>query len=856
MAPTPLASNGQNGQDVHELAEFTSGSEGIHTSVHSPSITTASGRRRSISYKDIESSSKRESIDNEADLDEEYVDETFQMRTTRRSDDENVPGSSRKISKNDKRGIELSDEEDDEDDEELGADAPLVGETRRQRRERRERRANTEEEGEKSSLDDPMSLIRRAVPETDDPSLPTLTFRVVFIGSFFCILGAGISQLFFYKSNSPSFSSYFVILTSLPIGKWMASALPKKRIHFWRWSFDLNPGPFSIKEHLLIAILSSSGATSAYASDIINIQELYFNQHMGIISGLTLLLTTQILGFGFAGLMHNLLVKPVSMIFPGCLVTTTMFHTLHAQKTVETKARLQFFAMAFIAIFLYQFLPALFMPTLSSMAILCFFNNQNKAFRVLSSGYKGFGLPNLSFDWNVIATSGPLYRPWWAALNFYAGLAGAMYVIMPILYFSNFWDAKSFSSPIDAGLYDPRTHQKFEVAALLKPDHTLDWGKYLERKPVLLTPWFAINYGIAFATLTSMIVYVALWHHEDVVKAIRAPFHDDIHNRLMRAYAPVPRSWYLWTLGISLTASIMLVWTTPLQLPVWGLLIAVGLSLIFLIPVGITKAVSDTTIGLNVITEFVAGVLMPGKPIANVCFKCYGYMAMSQALDLTTDMKIAHYMKIPPKDMFMSQLMGTVIGCIVNLFVVRLILNPAAGYRGFLDGSQIDPTAQWDGRKVRIFYSASIIWGAIGPIEFFSGKYRSLFWFFLWGALLPFIPWLLNKRYPRRYWKLIHFPVLLHGAGYPPQVPTNIIISGFTVSWLSQWWARRKHPKWFARRNYVLASALDAGTSVNALCIFLLSLTVLKVFPVAHWFMNPAKDSEHCTPPGEQLAPS
>ena len=93
---------------------------------------------------------------------------------------------------------------------------------------------------------------------------------------------------------------------------------------------------------------------------------------------------------------------------------------------------------------------------------------------------------------------------------------------------------------------------------------------------------------------------------------------------------------------------------------------------------------------------------------------------------LVTDLKLAHYMKIPPKDMFISQLMGTCIGCFVNLAVVRIILNPEAGYRGFLDGSEIDPTSQWDGRKVRIFYSASILWGAIGPIEFFSGQYHKL----------------------------------------------------------------------------------------------------------------------------------
>lgn len=46
----------------------------------------------------------------------------------------------------------------------------------------------------------------QAVSDTDDPTLPTLTFRVVFLGTIFCVLGAAASQLFFFKSNPPSFS--------------------------------------------------------------------------------------------------------------------------------------------------------------------------------------------------------------------------------------------------------------------------------------------------------------------------------------------------------------------------------------------------------------------------------------------------------------------------------------------------------------------------------------------------------------------------------------------------------------------------------------------------------------------------
>lgn len=59
--------------------------------------------------------------------------------------------------------------------------------------------------------------------------------------------------------------------------------------------------------------------------------------------------------------------------------------------------------------------------------------------------------------------------------------------------------------------------------------------------------------------------------------------------------------------------------------------------------------------GLNVITELIIGYMYPGKPLANVTFKTYGYISMSQALTFVSDFKLGHYMKIPPRSMFLVQ---------------------------------------------------------------------------------------------------------------------------------------------------------------------------------------------------------
>lgn len=59
--------------------------------------------------------------------------------------------------------------------------------------------------------------------------------------------------------------------------------------------------------------------------------------------------------------------------------------------------------------------------------------------------------------------------------------------------------------------------------------------------------------------------------------------------------------------------------------------------------------------GLNVITEYIIGYMYPERPVANMCFKVYGYISMAQALTFLADFKLGHYMKIPPRAMFMAQ---------------------------------------------------------------------------------------------------------------------------------------------------------------------------------------------------------
>lgn len=65
-----------------------------------------------------------------------------------------------------------------------------------------------------------------------------------------------------------------------------------------------------------------------------------------------------------------------------------------------------------------------------------------------------------------------------------------------------------------------------------------------------------------------------------------------------------------------LALSLVAVLFYPTNLEWWAFLLAVAISFIFSLPIGIVEAVTSQEIGLNVLTEFVYGYIQPGRPLA------------------------------------------------------------------------------------------------------------------------------------------------------------------------------------------------------------------------------------------------
>lgn len=146
--------------------------------------------------------------------------------------------------------------------------------------------------------DDEISIVPQVeltVPKTDDPTAPTVTFRMWVLGIAACVLLSFVNQFFWYRTNPLTISSVSAQIAVVPIGHLMAKVLPTRRFFQGkRWSFTLNPGPFSTKEHVLITVFANSGSGAVYASHILSAVKLFYKRRLDFLPALLIMITNQV----------------------------------------------------------------------------------------------------------------------------------------------------------------------------------------------------------------------------------------------------------------------------------------------------------------------------------------------------------------------------------------------------------------------------------------------------------------------------------------------------------------------------------------------------------------------------------
>ncbi|TAQ84477.1 hypothetical protein B7494_g7199 [Chlorociboria aeruginascens] len=669
-------------------------------------------------------------------------------------------------------------------------------------------------EGDKS----PYPEVRAVVPDVDDQSIPVNTLRMWILGFAFTMIGSGINQFFSLRYPSVHIVALVAELLAYPFGILLAKTIPLYTIELGRLGkWCLNPDRhFNIKEHTLITIMSnvSFGFGSADSTQIIQAGKAFYGFDLKPGFSIMVVLCCQLMGFGVAGLSSPWLVEPASIIWPGVLSNCALLSTLHSRVNVMANgwkiSRLRFFMYFMVGAGIWYFFP---------------------------------GLIPITFDWSQIAyNTNPLLSPSWA------GFAIFFWIVTPGLYYSNVWYT-AYLPICTADIYD-NTAQVYNVSRVLNSDATFNITKYEAYSPAFLPATFAFVYGISFATLTAVPVHIYLWHGTQIRDAFAGRTKLDIHARLMRLYPKTPWYWYGALTIIILVLSIVMVEVYQTTLPWWAILICAAIPALYMIPCGIIQGITNVDANqLNVLAEFIGGYMFNGRPMAStypfssistrssqnedMIFKVLSTDVVGQGLYFAQDMKLGHYLKIPPRTLFFAQGSATILGALTQVGVTLWMLGNVS------DICSADQSNGFSCPNGRTTFSSSIIWGAIGPARAYSiGKiYAGLLHFFWLGVLMPLITWVIWKYWRKpggegRDWiSLINWPLIFVGTyNVPPATGINYS-SWALVNIIFNHWIKRKWSAWWSKYNYVLAAALDTGIALSAIVIFFCITYPGAVFP-------------------------
>jgi OPT family oligopeptide transporter len=251
---------------------------------------------------------------------------------------------------------------------------------------------------------------------------------------------------------------------------------------------------------------------------------------------------------------------------------------------------------------------------LSIFSFICWAAPNNVVVNQLFGVHSGLGMSFITFDWTQITWTGsPLMVPWWAQLQIFIGFVMFFWILTPALYYSNVsapsphrsthlyarqaWYLSYF--PIsDNNPYD-RFGQIYNITRVITSNDMFDPVAYSEYSPLFLPATYAMTYLLAFALSTCVIVHTLLYHGRTLLNGLKRMRveADDIHAKLMRNYPEVPDWWYLTVFCVFFALAIVAVEVWGTGIPVWSLLLAILLPVIYVLPSGFIYAMTGQGVG-------------------------------------------------------------------------------------------------------------------------------------------------------------------------------------------------------------------------------------------------------------------
>ena len=108
-----------------------------------------------------------------------------------------------------------------------------------------------------------------------------------------------VNQFFSYRTEPLMIGQMEVKLLVWPLGHFLARILPRRTLRPARGvEFSLNPGPFTVKEHVIICIFANAGFAfgggNAYAVAVVAIVRVFYHRSFPFLAAWLLVVTTQV----------------------------------------------------------------------------------------------------------------------------------------------------------------------------------------------------------------------------------------------------------------------------------------------------------------------------------------------------------------------------------------------------------------------------------------------------------------------------------------------------------------------------------------------------------------------------------
>ncbi|OJA16703.1 hypothetical protein AZE42_11172 [Rhizopogon vesiculosus] len=398
-------------------------------------------------------------------------------------------------------------------------------------------------------------------------------------------------------------------------------------------------------------------------------------------------------------------------------------------------------------------------------------------------------------------------------------------VVFVAVYYNNIWKAQNF--PFIAQLLFYENGTQYNQTLILNSNYEVDPALLAEQGlPYYASTWVIWLLGSNLASLShfdgetseinclksqslsATFTHLLLWNRDDLCSAwgwmtlpiikqwwanfdwkvwqadgMRKQDIDDEkidpHYKLMLKYPDVPNSWYFLVFLTSFTIALVILYQTNSTLPWWGFIVSLLLATISILFFGAIYAITGIQIIIQTFVQMIGGYLHPGKPVANMYFVLYSFNTVTQAQLLLRDLKIAQYAKLPPRAAFTAQILGTLLGAVLNFGACFIPLNTPLSIdsakvmmNSIIDNQReillsVQGTNIWSGQQPQQYNSQAIVWGGLSHELFSAGqRYQWVPLAFVLGFVVPVPFWLLHRYWPKLRAGYLNTPVIAYVTGY------------------------------------------------------------------------------------------